>query len=88
MRGVVKCMQVKFIMGLGPVARRCYDALVSVLDSVYERPAVLEHTGEVRLEILRTLLSIRANRDYHLGLPKQEGKGEDYSCRRRGRWRV
>ena len=38
MRGVVKCMQVKFIMGLGPVARRYYDALVSVLDSVYERP--------------------------------------------------
>ena len=35
--------------------------------------------GEVRFEILRTLLSIRANKDYHLGIPKQGGMVEDYS---------
>ena len=75
-RGLVQCMKVKFYLGPGPVARRCYYALVTVLDSVYERPAVLEHTGEVRLEIFRTLLSIRANRDYHLGFPKEGGRGE------------
>ena len=79
MRGVVKCMQVKFIMGLGPVARRCYYALVSVLDSVFERPPVLEYTGEVRLENFRTLLSICANSVYHLVLPKLvcQNKKED-----------
>ena len=65
-------MKVKFIMGSGPVARRCYYTLVTVLDSVYKRPAVLKHTGEVRLEIFRTLL-VRANRDYYLGLPKEGG---------------
>ena len=78
-RGLVKCMQVKFIMGPGPVARRCHYALVSVLDNVFERPPVLEYTGEVRLETFRTLLSIRANRVHHLGLPKLGGRGEYYS---------
>ena len=34
-------------------------------------PAVLEHTGEVRLEIFRALLSRRTNREYHLGLPER-----------------
>ena len=78
-RGLVKCMQVKFIMGPGPVARRCHYSLVSVLDNVFERPPVLEYTGEVRLETFRTLLSIRANRVHHLGLPKLGGRGEYYS---------
>ena len=75
----MKCMQVKFFMGPGPVARRCYYALVSVLDSVFERPPVLEYTGEVRLEIFRTLLSICANSVYHLVLPKLvcQNKKED-----------
>jgi hypothetical protein len=50
-----------------------------VLDSVYELPAVLEHTGEVRLEIFRTLLSIWSNRDSHLGLPNEGCRGEGYS---------
>ena len=46
-RGLVKCMQNKFIVGpAGSVAMKCYYALVGVLDSLYERPAVLEHTGE------------------------------------------
>jgi len=79
-RGLVQCMKIKFYLGPGPVARRCYYALVTVLDKVYERPAVLEHTGEVRLEIFHTLLSIRANRDYHLGFPRDGGTGRgEYS---------
>jgi len=78
-RGLVRCMKVKFLTGPGSVARRCYYALVTVLDNVYERPAVLEHTGDIRLEILQTLLSIRANRDYHLGMPKEGVKRKEYS---------
>ena len=31
----------------GLLARRCYYTLVSVLDAIYDRPAVAEHTGEV-----------------------------------------
>jgi len=77
-RGLLQCMRIKFLLGPGSVARRCYYALVGVLDCVYDRPAVLEHTGEVRLEIFRALLSMRANREYHLGLPKKEGS-EDYN---------
>ena len=31
----------------GPVVRKCYYSLVTMLDSLYDRPALLEHTGEV-----------------------------------------
>ena len=90
---LVQCMKVKFFMGPGPLARRCYYALVTVLDRVNERSAVLEHKGEVKLEILRTLLGIRANRGYHLGLPRPR-RGKDWSitdsapslCVRARRW--
>jgi len=78
-RGLVKCMKVKFLTGPGSVARRCYYGLVTLLDNIYERPAVLEHTGEMRVEIFQTFLSIRANRDYHLGIPKEGGRGKDYT---------
>ena len=32
----------------GLLARRCYYTLVYVLDAIYDRPAVAEHTGEVQ----------------------------------------
>ena len=70
----------------GPLVRRCYYTLVSVLDSLYSSQGVVEHTGEVlltlfllllltltlqvRLAILRTFLALRANSQYHLGLPR------------------
>merc|ERR1719309_1163707 len=49
----------------------------------------MSHTGDVRLEILRTLMALRANNHYNLGLPREEAGGEyRFSpvvvCERRG----
>ena len=59
--------------GSGPCGQKMLLHTYHRVNSVYE------HTGEVRLEIFRTLLSISANRDYHLGLPKEGGRGKYYS---------
>ena len=37
-------------------------SLVTMLYTMYERPTVLDHTGEVWFEIFRTFIGIRANR--------------------------
>ena len=69
-RGLIQCMKSKLSTGPGSVVKRCFTTLVSILDNIYERPQYLECTGDIRLEIFRMLLTIRANRDYHLGLPR------------------
>jgi hypothetical protein len=38
---------------------------------MYARPAMLENTGEVRLEIFRNVLRIWSNGYYQLGFPKE-----------------
>ena len=82
-RGLIQCMKTKLYLGPGAVAKRCFISLVSVMDHLYDKPSFTEATGEIRLEIFRMLLTIRANRDYHLGLPKtkEDVTGED--CTRR-----
>ena len=54
----MKCVQVKFIMGPGPLDRRCYYVLVTVLDIVFKRSAVWEHMGELRFEIFIKFLCL------------------------------
>ena len=78
-RGLIQCMKVKLYQGPASVAKRCFFCMVSVLDNIYDRPVYSEATGDIRLEIFRMLLSIRANRDYHLGLPRTSDTG-DQDC--------
>lgn len=83
-RGLIQCMKTKLYLGPGSVAKRCFISLVSVMDHLYDKPSFTKATGEIRLEIFRMLLTIRANRDYHLGLPKtKEDVTTGEGCTRR-----
>ena len=73
-RGLIQCMKIKLSQGPGAVAKRCFLCLVSTLDNLYDRTTYLESTGDIRYEIFKMLLSVRANRDYHQGLPRSGGQ--------------
>ena len=77
-RGLIDCFKAKIYLGPANIAKKCYSILVMVLDNIYDRPYFMELTGETRLEIFNMLLSIRANRFYHLGFPRLE-EGDRYS---------
>ena len=61
-RGLLQCMKAKLYLGPGAVAKRCFSSLVWMLDHLYDRPALLDTTGQIRHEVFRLLLTMRANR--------------------------
>jgi len=65
--GLVKIFKERFYRPPVTSVRRCYDMLVTVIDQLYKNQAVLEYTGDIRLEIFRCFLSLRARNDYHMG---------------------
>ena len=73
-KGLIDCFTAKIYLGPANIAKNCYFILVKVLDNIYVRPHFIELSGNTRLEIFNMLLSIRANTEYHLGLPRQDGR--------------
>ena len=70
--GLIQCMKTKLWLGPGVVAKRCFYTLVSTLDHLYDRiydkTSFTELTGEIRHKIFKMLLTIRVNREYHIGV--------------------
>jgi len=65
--GIIGVFKKKFYHPPVASVKRCYDILVNVLEQLYQNTNVIEHTGEIRLELFRCFLSLRARYDFHMG---------------------
>jgi len=70
--GMIQVFKTKLYTQPSSIARRCFYSLVNAVDNIYERHPIMEHTAEIRLEIFRCFLSLRANSNYHLGFPSSD----------------
>jgi len=70
--GMIKVFKTKLYVQPSSIARRCFYSLVNAVDHIYERAPIMEFTAEIRLEIFRCFLSLRANSNYHLGFPSPD----------------
>ncbi|XP_001652850.2 tuberin isoform X1 [Aedes aegypti] len=70
--GLIRVFTVKLYRVPSTHAIKVYHLLMLLLESHYEKPAVLQHVNIIRYKIFDWMLQARANASFHIGYPDAE----------------
>ena len=70
-KGLIEIICVKVCQSSAFIVEKAYSIMVKHLEDNYDNPDVFGHTGEIRANIFRLFMRMRANESSHLGIENE-----------------